>query len=73
MAASINSARCRALRFHIKNLGFREFHKSVFIHPFPSWNEIAHIADFYNVRSYVHFIVAEKIDREKEFKKYFRL
>jgi DNA-binding transcriptional regulator PaaX len=60
-------------RFHLKRLGFFEFQKSVFVHPFDCENEINFLIEFYNIRPYVRFILAEAIDNELHLKKYFRL
>ena len=62
-----------ALRHHLKNLEFYEFQKSVFVHPFDCENEINFLIEFYNIRPYVRFILAETIDNELHLKKYFRL
>ncbi len=62
-----------ALRFHLKNLKFFEFQKSIFIHPFECKNEIDFLIEFYNIRPYVRFIIAEDIDNQLHLKKYFEL
>lgn len=62
-----------SLRYHLKNLGFFEFQKSVFVHPYSCSDEIEYIIEFYNMRSYVRFITAHKIDNELHLKKYFNL
>jgi len=62
-----------SLRYHLKNLGFFEFQKSVFVHPFPCEKEIEYLVEFYNIRRNVRFIVAHKIDNEIHLKKHFGL
>ncbi len=61
------------LRFHLKKLGFFEFQKSIFIHPFECKNEIDFLIEFYNIRPYVRFITAEDIDNQLHLKKHFGL
>lgn len=61
------------LRFHLKKLEFFEFQKSIFIHPFDCKNEMEFLIEFYNIRSYVRFIIAEDIDNQLHLKKHFGL
>jgi len=60
-------------RFHLRNLNFFEFQKSVFVHPFDCRNEIDYIVEYYQLRRYVRFIVAESIDNELHLKSHFSL
>jgi len=62
-----------ALRMHFKQMGFYEFQKSVFVHPYPCREEFEYIVEFYNVRRYLRFILATEIDNELEVKKFFGL
>ena len=62
-----------SLRFHFKEIGLIEFQKSVFISPYPCYEEIEFIMEFYNIRKYVRFILAEKIDNDVHFRKKFSL
>jgi len=62
-----------SLRYHLKNLGFLELQKSVFVHPFPCEKEIEYVIEFYNARRHVRFITAEQIDNEIHLKKHFDL
>jgi DNA-binding transcriptional regulator PaaX len=61
------------LRMHFKNMGFYEFQKSVFVHPYPCAKEITYLMEFYQARKYVRFIVATKIDTELILKRHFNL
>lgn len=61
------------LRFHLKKMGFFEFQKSVFVHPFECRDEIDYLIEFYNIRPFVRFIVGESIDNELHLKKHFNL
>ncbi|MBI5799089.1 MAG: CRISPR-associated endonuclease Cas2 [Candidatus Yonathbacteria bacterium] len=62
-----------ALRMHLKNMGFYEFQKSVFVHPYPCAKEIEYITEFYQARRFVRFIVAAEIDNALELKRHFHL
>jgi len=62
-----------AFRMHFKNMGFYEFQKSVFVHPYPCSKEIEYLLEFYQARKFVRFIVAKEIDNAAELKRHFRL
>ena len=62
-----------SLRMHFKNMGFYEFQKSVFVHPYPCAGEIEYIVEFYNARRHLRFVVATEIDNAIELKRHFRL
>lgn len=60
-----------AIRFHLKDMGFVEYQKSVFILPYPCEKELKFVAEFFHARKYIRLIVAKVIDNEKEFKNKF--
>ncbi len=60
-----------ALRGHLKRMGFYEFQKSVFVHPYPCMKEIDYLTEFYDARRYLRFITATEIDNELQLKKHF--
>lgn len=62
-----------AIRFHLKDMGLIEYQKSVFITPYPCQKELKFVAEFFNARKYIRFIVAKAIDNELEFKRKFEL
>ena len=62
-----------AFRMHLKQMGFYEFQKSVFVHPYPCQDEFEYIVEFYNARRYMRFVVADEIDNVLELKKHFGL
>ncbi len=62
-----------ALRWHLKKLGFFEFQKSVFVHPFECRDEIEFLIEFYGIRPNVRFVIAESLDNELHLKKQFNL
>lgn len=63
----------RALREKIRELGFHELQKSVWIFPYECKNEIDFIVEFFNLRKYVRFGILESIDNELHLKKIFNL
>jgi len=62
-----------ALREKLKNLGFYELQKSVFIFPYECENEIEFIIEFFNLRKYVRVGLLETVDNELHLKKNFKL
>jgi len=62
-----------AFRYHLKKLGFTEFHKSTFIFPFPCAKEIETLAERFGIKSHIRMALAESVDSEFEFKKHFNL
>lgn len=62
-----------ALRFHLKNMDFFELQKSVLVHPYNCKDEIDYIIEFYDIRRFVRFIIADSIDNELHLKMHFNL
>jgi len=62
-----------AIRNKLKDLGFCELQKSVFVFPYDCENEIGFVVEFFNLRRYVRFGVLEHLDNEPDLKKIFRL
>lgn len=60
-----------ALREKIKELGFYELQKSVFVFPYECKNEIDFIVEFFELRKYVRTGILESIDNELHLKKIF--
>ena len=60
-------------RIHLKNLDFFKLQESVFVHPYDCQDEIDYIVEFYNLRKFVRFIVADSVDNELHLKKHFNL
>jgi DNA-binding transcriptional regulator PaaX len=61
-----------ALRKKLKNLGFLEFQKSVFIYPFSCKDEINFIINFFNIEDNVYYLEAP-ISPDQNFRKHFKL
>jgi DNA-binding transcriptional regulator PaaX len=62
-----------ALRGHLKNMQFYEFQESVFVHPYDCEDEVNYLIEFYDIRKFVRFIVAESLDNELHLKHHFKL
>ena len=62
-----------ALRRKLQEIGFHEFQKSALVFPFPCKDEVEFVVEFFSLRPYVRFIVAEHIDNELHLKKIFHL
>jgi len=60
-----------ALREKLKNLGFCELQKSVFVHPFSCKDQIDFIIEFFELRPNVRYGVLESIDNELHLKNIF--
>ncbi len=62
-----------ALREKIRELGFHELQKSVWIFPYECKDEIDFIVEFFGLRRYVRFCTLDSIDNELHLKKIFNL
>ncbi len=62
-----------ALRHHLKTIGFFEFQKSVFVHPYDCKDEIDYIIEMNEAREFVRFVVADSVDNELHIKSFFNL
>ena len=62
-----------ALRRKLRELGFYELQKSVFVFPYECKDEIDFIVEFFNMRSYVRYGVLEAIDNDFHLRKIFKL
>jgi len=62
-----------ALRWKIKDLGFLQLQKSVWVYPYPCIEELLFVAEFFGVTKYIEILTVEKVLRETELKKYFDL
>src|SRR3989338_7057767 len=62
-----------ALREKLKELGFVELQKSVFVHPFESKDEVDFIVEFFAIRPYVRFLRSDFITNEADLKLRFKL
>ena len=60
------------IRFHLKRLGFYQYQKSVFIHPYPCDDEIEFLVEFYSLRPYVRQLEISKMDNDPHLRKIFQ-
>lgn len=61
------------LRYCLRNLGFFEYQKSVFAHPYDCQDEIDYIIELKNIRKFVRFMIADHLDNELHLKHHFGL
>ena len=57
----------------LKNIGFLQFQKSVFIHPYECKDEVNFIVEIFDLAPYVRFLRVKNIDIEFDLRNKFRL
>jgi len=62
-----------ALRYKLKEIGFRELQKSVFVFPYHCEKEISLLIKLFNLKKYVRFGVLESLDNSDNLKEIFKL
>ena len=62
-----------ALRDKIKELGFHQLQKSVWVHPYPCEEEIMFVADTFNIVPFVEILESKIILNEGKVRKFFDL
>ena len=62
-----------SLRFKIKQIGFKQLQKSVWVYPYPCIDEILFVADYYKVGKYVEILTAEEILNDSKLKQAYNL
>jgi len=62
-----------AMRYKLKQLGFYQLQKSVFVFPYECQDEADFLIEFYDIRPYVRQVIAEKIDNELHLRQFFEL
>lgn len=67
-----NQAR-NALRNKIKDLGFYQMQKSVWICPYECEDELLFVAEIFQVQKHIEILTVEKLLHEEKIKKFFRL
>jgi len=60
-----------ALREKLKELGFYEFQKSVFVFPYECKDEIDFVIEFFNLRKYVRYGIFDFIDNDLHLRRIF--
>lgn len=61
-----------ALRWKLKDLGFCELQKSVFVFPYECKDEVEFIVEFFGLRRFVRYGVLETIDNDLHLRKIFK-
>ena len=62
-----------AMRRKLKELGFLQIQKSVYLHPYECYAIIQAMQDFYQIKPHFHYAVIEKIEHSKTYLKHFNL
>ncbi|MBI2097490.1 MAG: hypothetical protein HYT46_00940 [Candidatus Vogelbacteria bacterium] len=62
-----------ALRHKLKELGFKELHKSTFIFPYPSEDEVNFLVEFFEVRRFVRYGEISKLTNDADLRLRFGL
>jgi DNA-binding transcriptional regulator PaaX len=62
-----------ALRKKIKDLGFYQMQKSVWVYPYECEDEILFVAELFYVQKYIEILTVEKLLHEEKIKKIFNL
>ena len=57
----------------LKQLGFVQFQKSIFLHPADCRKEIDFVIDFFSLKPYVKFAVLESLEGDRQLKKHFKI
>lgn len=61
------------IRVKLVELGFFAFQKSVFIIPYPCYEQVKLLRTYFDLTSEVHYMTISWLEDEEEFKKYFNL
>ena len=61
-----------ALSLSLKNMGLYRLQKSVFVHPFECKDEVDFVVEFWNVRSFVRYIVTHSVDNDLHLRDIFK-
>lgn len=62
-----------ALRWKLKQLGFHELQKSIFVFPYECKDEIDFVIEVFHLRKYVRYGIFDFIDNDLHLRKIFRL
>ena len=61
------------INFRLQDFGMEQYQKSTFITPYDCKKEVIELQNFFNIKRYLKYIVAEKIDDEEAYKARFGL
>jgi DNA-binding transcriptional regulator PaaX len=62
-----------SLRGTLREFGFYEYQKSVLIHPYECRKEIDFVIEYFNIRPYVRFVIADTLDNDIHLRKIFNI
>lgn len=62
-----------SFRFHLKRLEFFEYQKSVFVTPYRCAQEVEYLREFWHVKPFVRYVLADRLDNEIHLKNHFNL
>jgi len=62
-----------SLRLKLKQIGFIQFQKSVWVFPYPCTDEILFIADFYKIQKHIEVLTINEIPNDKKLRLQFKL
>lgn len=62
-----------SLRYKLKQIGFIQLQKSVWIYPYPCTDEILFISDYYKINKYIEILTAEIMINDNKLKTHFGL
>ena len=61
------------LNFRLRDLGFYPLQKSLFVFPYECRREIEFVAEYFFIRKYVTYIIAQTVDGEEHLKRIYHL
>lgn len=59
------------LRYKMKNLGFYKLQESVFVHPYPCYEIVKYLRDYFEVSTEVEYIEADKLENQDKLLEHF--
>ncbi len=62
-----------AMRWKLRNMGFFQLQKSVWVCPYPCEKEVQLICEVFKINPFVNIVTAEKIYNDDNLRKYFKL
>lgn len=60
-----------AIRHKLKDLKFFKLQESVWIYPFECRQGVQYLADYYDVKPYIHFAIVDAFDQEEDARNYY--
>lgn len=61
------------LRMYLYTIGFKKIQQSVFVFPYPCEKELKQLINLYQAEAYVTLMTAKTFDKEKEFRRKFKV